>query len=356
MSLPISLSKPLDPPLETSALDTEDTTKRALSQGEESQKGEPFVEILAAVLTGEERTPIGQAVSNLSIEGLPVAEQDGNPLPAGTALTPQFLSLWAEHVSGVGAAEPALLQRPLMTNPMVSQVYGVSTTPVRGEGAPVYQSPVVPPIPINMEGQSVPVLQGKARLLEPEFALKEPLTIGEVPLTSTLTVTTSPTPPSSGFGTTHPSVATTIPTFSLSHSPGSPQWQNALGERMVWLVKKDLQQAELRLNPRHLGPVEVRIEIRSEQATVSFSAHHAVTRDVLEGSIPRLREMFGDAGVVLVDVNVSHQQSGQGWHEERAEDGRTMFDAKGDRAQGTEDGQAHSQVLPRASGLIDLFA
>lgn len=83
-------------------------------------------------------------------------------------------------------------------------------------------------------------------------------------------------------------------------------WGQAIGERLQWMVKQDMKQAEIKLNPRHLGPIEVKISMNNDQATVSFAAHHVVTRDALENAVPRLREMFGDNGLNLLDVNVSH--------------------------------------------------
>ncbi|MBL7004592.1 MAG: flagellar hook-length control protein FliK, partial [Gammaproteobacteria bacterium] len=52
-------------------------------------------------------------------------------------------------------------------------------------------------------------------------------------------------------------------------------------------------------------PISVRVDVADNQATVTFSAQHAATREALEASIPKLREMMGAQQVDLVDVNIS---------------------------------------------------
>ncbi len=88
-----------------------------------------------------------------------------------------------------------------------------------------------------------------------------------------------------------------------------PQWGNELADRVVWLHKQNIPSAELNLNPRHLGPISIRIDVNQEQTSIAFTAHHAVVKDAIEGAMPRLREMLGAQQLNLVNVDVSHQQS-----------------------------------------------
>ncbi len=90
-------------------------------------------------------------------------------------------------------------------------------------------------------------------------------------------------------------------TKPLSH----PEWNKDLGERIVWMSSKAIPSAEIRLNPQHLGPISVRVNVADDQATVVFTAQHAATREALEASIPKLREMMGAQQLNLVEVNVS---------------------------------------------------
>lgn len=95
-------------------------------------------------------------------------------------------------------------------------------------------------------------------------------------------------------------VTTTVPTPMQN-----PQWGSDVGERLVYLVKQDIQHAEIRLNPAHMGPIEVRLTMQNDQAHLTMTATHSVTRDALEAALPKLREMFADAGVTLNGVSVT---------------------------------------------------
>ncbi len=90
-------------------------------------------------------------------------------------------------------------------------------------------------------------------------------------------------------------------TKPLSH----PEWNKDLGDRIVWMTSKAIPSAEIRLNPQHLGPISVRVDVADDQATVVFTAQHAAVRETLEASIPKLREMMGAQQLNLVDVSVS---------------------------------------------------
>jgi len=152
--------------------------------------------------------------------------------------------------------------------------------------------------------------------------------------------------------------ATVLPQLPpIVTSPGESAWSQALGERVLWVAGRDVQQAEIRLNPPQLGPVEIRISMHNDQASVSLVAQHPFTRDALEASIPRLREMLGESNIDLADVDVGQgdtRESSPG--QENREGG--SGEGGGNWLAGTEvpDGD-HSDTLTRTrSGLVDDFA
>ena len=155
-------------------------------------------------------------------------------------------------------------------------------------------------------------------------------------------------PPSSG-----------LPSVSLNVPFNQAGWDQALGERVQWMVGQGIQRASIKLNPAHLGPMEVRIQIQNDQANVQFTSAHGVVRDALEAALPRLRDMFDNTGVELADVDVS----GQSFAEQRQATtdsqggsgnmGRNMaFDPDGE-----DDISLETPVYPLpGSGRLDLFA
>ncbi len=93
-----------------------------------------------------------------------------------------------------------------------------------------------------------------------------------------------------------------------------PEWKQEFNERIIWMHKKSIPSAQLRLNPQNLGPISIQINVdKDQQANIVFTAQNAGIRDVIEASIPKLREMLNAQQVNLAEVNVSQQQQqGQG--------------------------------------------
>lgn len=92
----------------------------------------------------------------------------------------------------------------------------------------------------------------------------------------------------------------------------SPDFNEELGTKIMWMTSQKMSSAELNLNPPHLGPVSVHINLQQDQASVAFTTHNAGVKEMLEASIPKLREMLQTQNLNLNDVNVSQQSfSGQ---------------------------------------------
>ena len=124
------------------------------------------------------------------------------------------------------------------------------------------------------------------------------------------------------------------------------------------MAGQGVQRANIKLNPAHLGPMEVRIQVQNDQASVHFNASHGVVRDALEAALPRLREMFDGSGVDLTDVNVSDQSSTGG--QQAGLDGHESSNGGQNADFDSDDGadtvlETPVYTLPVA-GRLDLFA
>ncbi|NJO12569.1 MAG: hypothetical protein HC872_02900 [Gammaproteobacteria bacterium] len=90
-----------------------------------------------------------------------------------------------------------------------------------------------------------------------------------------------------------------------------PEWADGVSERVVWLTQGDVNNAQIRLNPAHLGPIEVQVNVNDDNASVTLLAHHATTREALESAAPRLREMLSAQGFTNVNIDINQQSAGQ---------------------------------------------
>ena len=101
--------------------------------------------------------------------------------------------------------------------------------------------------------------------------------------------------------------AVTMPSARVPVAVGQPGWGEAVGQQVTWFVSQKISTASLRLNPQHLGPMEMAVTMDGDKASITFTSQQSMVRDALESSIPRLREMLSENGLNLVNVNVSQQ-------------------------------------------------
>ena len=107
-----------------------------------------------------------------------------------------------------------------------------------------------------------------------------------------------------------PHTAATV-TTQIHAEVGSTGWANELGTRLHWMASQGIGSASLRLTPEQLGPVEVKISVHQNAASVWFSAAQPDTRTALEQALPRLRELFSAEGLNLTQAGVSDQSAKQ---------------------------------------------
>lgn len=136
---------------------------------------------------------------------------------------------------------------------------------------------------------------------------------------------------------------------AMSKNFADPEWSSELGDRIVWMNNRSLSAAELNLNPQHLGPVRIRIDMNQDQATITFSAQHASVREALEAAIPRLREMMSGQQLNLADVTVSQQSQG----DQGRSDGFGQMMQGGDKEPSNPYNETDSR-LEKAEGGLDL--
>ena len=125
-------------------------------------------------------------------------------------------------------------------------------------------------------------------------------------------------------------------------------FDEGFGTRLVWMAEQRLGHAEIRLNPEHVGPIEVRVELDGEQVRAEFHSAHAEVRQAIEASLPRLRELLGQHGLQLGQADVGQGQAGDG-QSARGNPGTATTDAE------TSAGSQAATIVQRR-GLLDEYA
>lgn len=138
--------------------------------------------------------------------------------------------------------------------------------------------------------------------------------------------------------------------------PNHRQFSQELGERIMVMTTKSIQTAEIQLTPPELGSLMVKINVESEQASITFSSPHSGVREALEQQSFRLKDMLEEQGVDLVDVDVSDQQRDESHAEE------VLADANGNGGNSEEDAESFLENLDQQKSatasmrLVDYYA
>ena len=132
----------------------------------------------------------------------------------------------------------------------------------------------------------------------------------------------------------------------MQNLPSAPQFTDEVGEQVRVFVNNGLQEARLQLTPAELGRVQITINTEGDNARVVFVAETALARDLLDQSMPRLREMLQQSGIQLAQGDVSDQTESQRRGEPLDEDAQRM-------AQGDSDAQADGQALRPQLANVD---
>ena len=137
-----------------------------------------------------------------------------------------------------------------------------------------------------------------------------------------------------------------------------PRWAQQLGERVVWLARGEVQNAQINISPAQLGPIQINISLNGDQMSAHFVAAHQEVRQALEDAMPRLREMLSGAGINLGQANVGSQAQQQ-QQSASPQFGDTPR-SPGEDAILSPDTHTESGVtglaVQRGRGLVDLFA
>ena len=106
-------------------------------------------------------------------------------------------------------------------------------------------------------------------------------------------------------------MSATVPSYSIAPSVSQSGWDAALSQRVVWMASQNIQSATLNINPEHLGPLQIQIQLdNNQQANVQFFSAQPEVRLALQNSIPMLSQMLEQTGIQLGQSDVSSQSSG----------------------------------------------
>lgn len=149
---------------------------------------------------------------------------------------------------------------------------------------------------------------------------------------------------------------------SLGIPVDDAEWSNQLGQKLMWMSARNIQSAELHLNPADLGPIDVRIQVGSDQSSISFNTQNQGVRELLEANIHRLREMLNNPAQADSDQSggtLAQDSGAQSQSESQAQtNGESLADQPGANVSAESDQSEHSSAsrsVPADDRLVDAY-
>ncbi|MBI2801307.1 MAG: flagellar hook-length control protein FliK [Gammaproteobacteria bacterium] len=122
------------------------------------------------------------------------------------------------------------------------------------------------------------------------------------------TITTDPTAAPSVAPLPLATVASAAPLALDTKLPVlSPRFAEGFAQQVTVLAEQGIHHALLSLNPPELGPIEVRISMHENGASIHLASQHGMVREAMTDALPRLRELLDQAGVRVGDTGVGAQ-------------------------------------------------
>jgi flagellar hook-length control protein FliK len=117
---------------------------------------------------------------------------------------------------------------------------------------------------------------------------------------------------SSGAASAMPAPAQPIHVGAIATQVGDPGFPGQVAGAATSLVIAGIENAEITVQPPEHGPVKIEISLNGESASIAFSAVQPDTRQAIEQSLPVLKDMLAEHGLLLSNASVGDGRAGAG--------------------------------------------
>lgn len=146
-----------------------------------------------------------------------------------------------------------------------------------------------------------------------------------------------------------------LPQAEITEQFGRTGWSQGMGKQIIWMANQNIKSAEIRLNPAHLGPIEVKLDINDDQINVALSSRHANVREAMEMALPKLREMFESNGLSLSDTDISEHTFAEQREQSPANGENKSLDLKAGQNELPQIDAAMITPVPLSTSMVDYY-
>lgn len=142
----------------------------------------------------------------------------------------------------------------------------------------------------------------------------------------------------------------------VSTSVGDAMFPGRFAAEVALLGTAGIERAEIRLHPRELGPVRVELSMNGESARIAFSAVQPETRQAIEQSLPVLKDLLTERGLMLGEASVSDGHAGHGSSDSEAASSDADLERSTAAVASDRSFAADARRTPNRRTLLDVYA
>ncbi|MFZ0870214.1 MAG: flagellar hook-length control protein FliK [Rhodanobacter sp.] len=313
------------------------------------------------------KTPLQGDNGNAAVQPQPVLPPNAGPLIPVPVPVAALAGQTAAPSDGAAATSGTVLATMAASNTPMAQIAGKAGGAFSADDTDTSDAADTDPTSASADGDTAAgSLLGQIADDVAQAASGALLGAGHAALSVTAASTATDSQPQSGgdlaamngalgapvFATPPNSILSTH-TLSINAPVNSPTFSQQLGQQVAWLGSQDIKQAQIRLNPQELGPLDVKVSIEHGKVDVAFMAQHPATVAAVQQSLSQLNQMLGGHGLSLGQATVGQhasQQQFDGSQGQPSSSGSTVAEEE------SVEGLTGTSAQPIALGLVDAFA
>lgn len=158
----------------------------------------------------------------------------------------------------------------------------------------------------------------------------------------------------------HPEGKSSVKELVLNTTPlvlHSKNWQSSFTQKINWMRSGALERAEIQLDPKELGPLNIRMNQSNGELQITVQSSHSQTRELFELNQERLKEMLQEQGINLSHFDVQSEQKNSESEDalnDDADQNRFLTDNNGDITE-KDELQKSSLTTQMTLGQLDFF-
>ncbi|WP_454783769.1 flagellar hook-length control protein FliK [Legionella sp. WA2024007413] len=138
-------------------------------------------------------------------------------------------------------------------------------------------------------------------------------------------------------------------TLTIPMEINNPEWSDQFSQHIIWLGQQEVKGAIIKINPEHLGPLEISLKIINDTASINITTHNSHVRDIIDQSLPKLQVMMADQGLNLSEVHIDSETHSRQFSQQNTRDPEKF-------PQGDVDEVTPLKNKRVIKGLVDYFA